>query len=91
MAPPWIDLIGSEAVTARRCPAFLCEAFWQAVPFALTRHGAGQRVGEAATGESARVFWTRGSCGSAGPGSRQSQRWAEPCRAQLGCPRGAEN
>uniref|UniRef100_A0A8C9CV51 Proteasome subunit beta type-5 n=1 Tax=Phocoena sinus TaxID=42100 RepID=A0A8C9CV51_PHOSS len=66
-------------------------AFWQAVPFALTRHGAGQRVGEAATRESARVFRARGSCGSAGPGSRESQRWAEPGRAQLGCPRGAEN
>ena len=26
---------------------------------ALTRHGAGQRVGEAAIGEPARVFWTR--------------------------------
>ncbi|KAF3812706.1 hypothetical protein GH733_019069 [Mirounga leonina] len=48
-------------------------------------------LGEAATGERARVFRTRGSCGSAGPGSRESQRWAEPGRAQLTCRGGAEN
>lgn len=65
-----IDLIGSEAVRARRFPVVLCEAFVEGGTFALTRDGAGQRVGEAAAGEPARVFRTRGSSGSVGPRSR---------------------
>lgn len=73
-------------MTARRCPTPL-----GASSFALSRHGAGQRVGGSATCEPARVFRTRRSYGSAGSGSRESQRWAEPDRARLGRPGGAGN
>ena len=91
MAPPWDRFNREWSCDGEALPGLSLLGVLASSSLALTRHGAGQRVGEAAIGEPARVFWTRGSCGSAGPGSRQSQRWAEPGRAQLGCPRGAEN